>query len=177
VAVSDVRGAIVRRDGLDIPAVERYVDQHKHLEGYSEAEAGTNQELLLLPVDVLIPAALGGVFDAKLAREVRAGMIVEAANGPTWPDADLVFQERGIPVIPDILANAGGVVVSYFEWVQNLQHFRWELEQIRREEERRMVESFHRVLDQAKKLDISLRTAAFMIAINRVGVARVMGGI
>ena len=83
-----------------------------------------------MPVDVLIPAALGGVFDRELARAVQAKLIVEAANGPTWPDADEVFEERGITVVPDVLANAGGVIVSYFEWVQNLQHFRWPLEQI-----------------------------------------------
>ena len=130
-----------------------------------------------MPVDVLIPAALGGVFDAALAREVRASLIVEAANGPTWPDGDEVFEARGIPVVPDILANAGGVVVSYFEWVQNLQHFRWPLEQVQREEERRMVEGFAKVYDMAQRKSVSLRTAAFMLAINRVGRARVLGGI
>ncbi len=88
-----------------------------------------------MPVDVLIPAALGGVFDATMAEAVQAKVIIEAANGPTWPEADDVFQRRGIPVVPDILANAGGVIVSYFEWVQNLQHFRWPLAQIQREEE------------------------------------------
>ena len=88
-----------------------------------------------MPVDVLIPAALGGVFDAEMAKAVQAKLIVEAANGPTWPEADEVFRAAGIPVVPDILANAGGVIVSYFEWVQNLQHFRWPLEQIQREEE------------------------------------------
>jgi glutamate dehydrogenase (NAD(P)+) len=123
-----------------------------------------------MPVDVLIPAALGGVFDAEMAAAVQAGLIVEAANGPTWPAADEVFEARGIPVVPDILANAGGVVVSYFEWVQNLQHFRWPLEQVRREQERRMVEAFDKVFEMA-------RTAAFMMAISRVGRARVLGGI
>ena len=95
-----------------------------------------------MPVDVLIPAALGGVFDKELAQAVQAKMIIEAANSPTWPEADEVFNARGIPVVPDILANAGGVIVSYFEWVQNLQHFRWPLEQIRREEEKRLVDAF-----------------------------------
>ena len=113
---------------------------------------------------------------------LQAKLIVEAANGPTWPDADEVFEARGIPVVPDILANAGGVVVSYFEWVQNLQHFRWPLEQVQREEERRMVESFAKVHDMAQRKSVSLRTAAFMLAINRVGRARVgrarvLGGI
>ncbi len=106
-----------------------------------------------------------------------ASLIVEAANGPTWPEADAVFEARGIPVVPDILANAGGVVVSYFEWVQNLQHFRWPLDQVRREEERRMVDAFTRSYDMAQRKGVSLRTAAFMLAINRVGRARVLGGI
>jgi glutamate dehydrogenase (NAD(P)+) len=132
---------------------------------------------LTMPVDVLIPAALGGVFDAEMARAVQAKLIVEAANGPTWPDADEVFEARGIPVVPDILANAGGVVVSYFEWVQNLQHFRWPLEQVQREEERRMVESFEKVYEMARRKGVSLRTAAFMMAISRVGRARILGGI
>ncbi len=130
-----------------------------------------------MPVDVLIPAALGGVFDAEMARAVQAKLIVEAANSPTWPEADEVFQQREIPVVPDILANAGGVLVSYFEWVQNLQHFRWPLEQVQREQESRMVESFHKVFDLAQRKGIPLRTAAFMLAITRVGRARVLGGI
>ena len=104
-------------------------------------------------------------------------MIVEAANGPTWPDADEVFRKRGIPVVPDILANAGGVIVSYFEWVQNLQNFKWPLEQVRREEEMKLVESFAKVYDLAIKRGVSMRTAAFILAINRVGRARVLGGI
>ena len=130
-----------------------------------------------MPVDVLIPAALGGVFDAEMAQAVQAKLIIEAANSPTWPEADEVFNARGIPVVPDILANAGGVIVSYFEWVQNLQHFRWPLEQIQREEERRLVEAFDEVYDLAHRKKISLRTAAFFRAISRVGRARVLGGI
>src|SRR5207237_8449239 len=128
-------------------------------------------------VDVLSPAALRGVFDRAMAQAVQARLIVEAANGPTWPDGDEVFVARGIPVVPDVLANAGGVVVSYFEWVQNLQHFRWPLEQVQREEESRLVESFERVYHSAQKRSIPLRTAAFMLAISRVGRARVLGGI
>ena len=177
VAVSDASGGLQRPEGLDIPALDKHVALHRKVAGFAEAEPITNEELLTRPVDVLIPAALGGVFDASLAREVRASLIVEAANGPTWPEADDVFDARGIPVVPDILANAGGVVVSYFEWVQNLQHFRWPIDQVRREEERRMVEGFTKVYDMAQRKGVSLRTAAFMLAINRVGRARVLGGI
>jgi glutamate dehydrogenase (NAD(P)+) len=177
VAVSDAYGAILRPEGIDVPALDRHVGLQRKVVGFKDGEAGTNDQLLTLPVDILIPAALGGVFDAAMARAVRAGVIIEAANGPTWPEADEVFGARGIPVVPDILANAGGVIVSYFEWVQNLQHFRWSLEQVRREQEARMVESFTAVSDLAQQKGVSLRTAAFMLAIRRVGRARVFGGI
>jgi glutamate dehydrogenase (NAD(P)+) len=129
-----------------------------------------------MPVDVLIPAALGGVFDRELAKSVAAQVIVEAANSPTWPEADEIFNARGIPVVPDVLANSGGVIVSYFEWVQNLQHFRWPLEQIQREEEHRLVEAFRDVYDLAQRQVTTLRVAAYMKAISRVGRARVLGG-
>jgi glutamate dehydrogenase (NAD(P)+) len=177
VAVSDAYGAIMNPQGIDIPALDRHVSISRKIVGFKGGEPGTNEQLLLMPVDVLIPAALGGVFDAERAKAVQAKLIVEAANGPTWPEADEVFQKRGIPVVPDILANAGGVVVSYFEWVQNLQHFRWSLEQVRREEETRLVESFAKVYDLAQRKGLPMRTAAFMLAINRVGRARVLGGI
>jgi glutamate dehydrogenase (NAD(P)+) len=177
VAVSDAYGGIINPQGVDIAALDKHVGVHRKVVGFKDGESITNEVLLTTPVDVLIPAALGGVFDAAMARAVRAKLIVEAANGPTWPDADLVFRDRGIPVVPDILANAGGVVVSYFEWVQNLQHFRWPLEQIQREQETRMVDSFTKVYDLAQRKNISLRTAAFMLAIRRVGRATVLGGI
>ena len=176
-AVSDATGAVIHRDGLDITELVAYVAKNRKIAGFPGGEAATNEALLTMPVDVLIPAALGGVFDAKLAKEVQAKVIVEAANGPTWPEADEVFNSRGIPVVPDILANAGGVIVSYFEWVQNLQHFRWPLEQIEREEEKRLVEAFAKVQQMAKRKGVSMRTAAFMLAISRVGRARVLGGI
>ncbi len=177
VGVSDAFGALSRPEGIDIPALDAYVALTKKLNGFSGADASTNEALLTSKVDVLIPAALGGVFDKDVAESVQAGMIVEAANGPTWPDADEVFRKRGIPVVPDILANAGGVIVSYFEWVQNLQNFKWPLEQVRREEEVKLVESFAKVYDLAIKRGVSMRTAAFILAINRVGRARVLGGI
>ena len=175
--VADASGALFRPEGIDVAALEKFAAATRKIVGFPGADAGTNEALLTMEVDVLIPAALGGVFDADVAKAVRAGMIVEAANGPTWPEADEIFRQREIPVVPDILANAGGVIVSYFEWVQNLQNFRWPLEQVRREEETRLVESFAKVYDLAKKKGVSLRTAAFMLAINRVGRARVLGGI
>ena len=163
--------------GLDIAELDRHVAVHRKVVGFKGGEPATNEHLLTLPVDVLIPAALGGVFDRKMAQAVQAKMIVEAANSPTWPEADEVFNARGIPVVPDILANAGGVIVSYFEWVQNLQHFRWPLEQIRREEEKRLVDAFHEMYDLAERKGISMRTAAFYLAINRVSRAHALGGI
>ena len=177
VAVSDAYGGITNPEGIDVAALDRHVAVDRKVVGFQGGESITNDQLLTMPVDVLIPAALGGVFDASVAKAVQARLIVEAANGPTWPEADAVFRERGIPVVPDILANAGGVVVSYFEWVQNLQHFRWPLEQIQREQESRMVDSFQKVFDLAQRKNASLRTAAFMLAIRRVGRATVLGGI
>ena len=177
VSVSDAYGGLTNPEGIDVPALDSHVTATRKIVGFKGADSFTNEQLLTMPVDVLIPAALGGVFDAEMAKAVRAKLIVEAANGPTWPDADAVFKARGIPVVPDILANAGGVVVSYFEWVQNLQHFRWPLEQIQREEESRMVEGFQKVYDLSQRKNCSLRTAAFMLAIKRVGRARVLGGI
>ncbi len=176
-AISDAYGAVVNQEGLDIADLDRHVAVSHKIVGYKGGDTITNEQLLTMPVDVLIPAALGGVFDRDLARAVQAKLIVEAANGPTWPEADEVFVERGITVVPDVLANAGGVIVSYFEWVQNLQHFRWPLEQIQREEERKLVDAFREMYDLAQRKGVTLRIAAFMKAISRVGRARVLGGI
>ena len=176
-AVSDAYGAIINTQGIDIPALDKHVSINRKVVGFKGGDPATNEQLLTMPVDVLIPAALGGVFDAAKARAVQAKMIVEAANSPTWPEADEVFNSRGIAVVPDIMANSGGVIVSYFEWVQNLQHFRWPLEQIQREQESRLVEAYSKMSDLAHRKGVSLRTAAFMKAISRVGRARVLGGI
>ncbi len=177
IGVSDAYGAVINREGLDIAELDRHMALSHKIVGFKGGYPTTNENLLTMPVDVLIPAALGGVFDRELAQAVQAELIIEAANGPTWPEADEVFVARGIPVVPDVLANAGGVVVSYFEWVQNLQHFRWPLEQVQREEERRLVEAFREMYDLAQRKGISLRTAAFMKAISRVGRAKILGGI
>jgi glutamate dehydrogenase (NAD(P)+) len=177
ISVSDAYGAIVNPEGLDLAELDRHVAVSQKVVGFKGGDAITNEQLLTLPVDVLIPAALGGIFDRAMAQAVQAKLIVEAANGPTWPEGDEVFVARGIPVVPDVLANAGGVVVSYFEWVQNLQHFRWPLDQIQREEEARLVEAFRDMYDLAQRKGVTLRTAAFMKAISRVGRAKVLGGI
>ena len=176
-AVSDAYGAVTNPDGIDVAALDEHVARTRKVVGFKGGDAATNEQLLTSPVDVLIPAALGGVFDAATARAVTAKVVVEAANSPTWPEADEVFHSKGVVVVPDILANAGGVIVSYFEWVQNLQHFRWPLEQIEREEESRLVEGFKKVYDLAQRKSVSMRTAAFMLAISRVGRSRILGGI
>ncbi len=178
VAVSDVSGGYYRPDGLDIPHVLQYaLEHHLSLKGYTEAERISNEDLLELDVDVLIPAALGGVITAENAARVKAPIIIEAANQPVWPDADRIFDERGTIVLPDILANAGGVTASYFEWVQNRQHYSWGLNRVRQELDRVLTDSFERVWSLAAERKVSLRTAAYILGIGRVGRATVLGGI
>ncbi len=177
VAISDVSGAIHNAEGLDIPAVVRYQTEHGSIENYPDADEFDNEALLASEADVLIPAAIGGVLTAENANDVRAKFIVEAANGPTTPEADEIFEERNIVVLPDVLANAGGVTVSYFEWVQNRQHFRWDLQRVRDELDRIMIESFDHVRQIAVEKHVSLRVAAYILGIGRVGRATVLGGI
>lgn len=177
VAVTDVAGGVCNPQGLDIPALLRWAGDHSGVVGFPGAEPISNDELLRADVDVLIPAALGGVLTAEVARDVRAKVIVEAANNPTRAEADEIFHNRNIIVVPDILANAGGVTVSYFEWVQNRQHFKWDLARVRKELERVMLDSFDRVWHIAKDKHVAPRTAAYIIGIGRVGRATVLGGI
>jgi glutamate dehydrogenase (NAD(P)+) len=178
VAVSDVSGGYYRPTGLDIPQMLQYAREHQFsLKGYTEAERVSNEDLLELDVELLIPAALGGVITAENAARVNAPMVIEAANQPVWPDADRVFEERGTVVLPDILANAGGVTVSYFEWVQNRQHYQWGLNRVRQELDRVLSDSFERVWTLAAERKVSLRTAAYMLGIGRVGRATILGGI
>ena len=177
VAVSDQYGGIFNADGLDIPEVLKHMQEHRKLQGYAEAGEITNSELLAADVDVLIPAALGGVLTRENAGDVRAKYIVEAANSPLTPDADEIFAEKDVLVIPDILANAGGVTVSYFEWVQNRQHFKWELSRVREELDKIMRESLDRVWRIAEEKKVPLRVAAYILGIGRVGRATVLGGI
>lgn len=177
VAISDVSGGLLNRDGIDIPAALAWVAENKSLAGFPGGERISNEQLLSLDCDVLIPAALGGVLTAANANDVRAKFIVEAANGPTDPDADAIFNKREIVVLPDILANAGGVTVSYFEWVQNQQYFRWDLSRVREELERTMTRSFDKVWSTAQEKKVSLRVAAYLVGIGRVARATELGGI
>ena len=178
VAVSDVTGGYYRPGGLDIPAVLQHTrEHHGSLKGYGNAERLSNAELLELDVELLIPAAVGGVITAENGARVKAQMIIEAANQPVWPDADRMFDDRGTVILPDILANAGGVTVSYFEWVQNRQHYSWGLNRVRQELDRVLSDSFERVWSLSKERNVSLRTAAYILGIGRVGRATILGGI
>ncbi len=177
IAISDVSGGLLNRDGIDIPAALAWVAEKKSLAAFPGGERISNEQLLSLDCDVLIPAALGGVLTAANANDVRAKFIVEAANGPTDPDADAIFNKREIVVLPDILANAGGVTVSYFEWVQNQQYFRWDLSRVREELERTMTRSFDKVWSTAQEKKVSLRVAAYLVGIGRVARATELGGI
>jgi glutamate dehydrogenase (NAD(P)+) len=177
VAVSDAFGGVTRAEGLDIPSLLMHSAEHKTVKGFAPGIPITNEELLAADVDVLIPAALGGVLTKENAGSVRAPLIVEAANGPTTADADAILEKQGVLLVPDILANAGGVTVSYFEWVQNRQHFKWELSEVRSRLERIMTESFDRVWKIAGEKQVSMRTAAYVLGIGRVGRATVLAGI
>ena len=172
VAVSDISGGLYARQGLDIPSLNQHVACHLHrlIEGYEApgVEEISNDELLACDVDVLVPAALEHQIRADNAPYVRAKMIVEAANGPTTPEADEILKDRGIIVVPDILANAGGVVVSYFEWVQDLQYFFWEEDEVNRNLERIMERSFDKVWSFSQEREVALRLGAYMLAVAKV---------
>ncbi len=179
VAVSDVSGTYYDPRGLDIQSILRHTLSNPRglLEGYRECEMlPTNALLELDDVQVLIPAALGGVITEKNVDRIKAPVIIEAANGPIYPAADKILQERGVTILPDILANAGGVTVSYFEWVQNRQHYRWTLDRVRQELDHTMNEAFENVWQTAGKHDVSLRTAAYIIGITRVRRAAELAG-
>lgn len=178
VAVSDLSGAYFRAEGIDVLGAIRYANQNKNsLAGYTEAQLITNDELLEMEVDILIPAALGGVINAENVAKVKAPIIIEAANEPVRPEADDVLSARGTLLVPDILANAGGVTVSYFEWAQNRQFYHWNLDRVRQELERVMTHAFDAVWDLSREKKVSLRTAAFMLGIGRVARATALGGI
>ena len=177
VAVSDVKGGVQNPEGLDVPALVTHLREQGTVVGFPGTDAVSNEDLLTLDVDVLIPAALGGVLTRDNAREVRARYVVEAANGPTTPEADEILHTRGIPVLPDIYANAGGVTVSYFEWVQNIQQFTWDEERVNGELRRHMREAYATLARVAREHRVPLRTAAFILAIGRVGRATVLRGV
>jgi glutamate dehydrogenase (NAD(P)+) len=177
VAVSDAHGGFFKADGLDVLDLLRHAQANGgRLDGYRGGDALTNAELLATECDVLIPAALGGVLTKANAAAVRAPIIVEAANAPVEPDADAVFESRGVTLLPDILVNAGGVTASYFEWVQNRQQYQWGIDRVRQELDRILGDAFEQVWQLAKSRKVSLRTAAYMVGVGRVARATVLGG-
>jgi glutamate dehydrogenase (NAD(P)+) len=171
VAVSDVSGGLYNPGGLDLKGLAEYVAHSPGhlLEGYAgDAERITNEEILLLDVDVLVPAAMEDQITKANAAQVKARIIAEGANGPITPAADTILIEKGVKIIPDILANAGGVAVSYFEWVQNMNHYYWDLETVRERLERLMVRSFEDVWNYSEERGVDMRTGAYMLGISRV---------
>jgi glutamate dehydrogenase (NAD(P)+) len=177
VAVSDQHGGVFAGDGLDIPLLRAEAARQDRVPADFGTEAISNEDLLGLEVDILIPAALGDVLHERNAPAVRARLIVEGANHPTRPGADEILRTAGTTVVPDILANAGGVTVSYFEWVQNLQHFRWEGGRVDDELRRTMNAAYDNVREVAGRRRTDLRTASFILAIERVAEAARLRGI
>jgi glutamate dehydrogenase (NAD(P)+) len=168
VAVSDKSGGLINPKGLDVPDLIQWVREHRQLAGYPKAEAITNEQLITCDCDVLVPAALENVITSKNAPKIKAKIICEGANGPTTPGADKILQDKGIFVIPDILANAGGVTVSYFEWVQDRGGYFWDEATVNNRLEQIMVKSFNDVVALADKHKVNTRIAAYMLSIDRV---------
>jgi glutamate dehydrogenase (NAD(P)+) len=178
VAVSDMSGGVANPSGLDIPKLVQFTRSRRLLAEYQgDVSHITNDALLTYEVDLLIPAALGGVLTRQVAGEVRAKLIVEAANAPTLPEADEIFAQRGITVIPDILANAGGVTVSYFEWTQNLQCLRWTENEVNGRLRQMMTAAYTTIREVVRSRNLDWRTAAYIVALGRVAKAAMLRGV
>jgi glutamate dehydrogenase/leucine dehydrogenase len=175
VAVSDVNGGIHAPGGLDVKALMSHVKQTGSVKGFPGAKEITNKELLEIPVDILVPAALEGVITKDNAAKVNCKILAEGANGPTTPDADAILLKKGVFVIPDVLCNAGGVTASYFEWVQGLQSFFWTEDEVNERLDHIMTKAFHQVHDiwlkETAKEPLTMRQAAYMLAVQRVSEA------
>jgi glutamate dehydrogenase (NAD(P)+) len=176
VAVTDWKGGVYDERGLDVGAMIEYVRQYKTIDGYPAPRSLTNEALIGLDVDLLVPAALENQITARNARDVRARIIIEGANGPTTPEADKLLHERGVFIVPDILANSGGVTASYFEWVQDRHGYFWPEEEVNDRLEGKMTSAFETVLKTALRYRVDLRTAAYVVAIDRVATVTRMRG-
>jgi glutamate dehydrogenase (NAD(P)+) len=176
VAVTDWKGGVQNPKGLDIPAMIEFAKQHKTIDGFPDGDPIENEQLFSLDVDVLVPAALENQITIENAGSIQAKIVAEGANGPTTPEAHKLLHERGVFVIPDILANAGGVTTSYFEWVQDRHGYFWEEAEVNQRLEAKMVEAFQDVLQTSLKYKVDLRTAAYIVAINRVATVTRMRG-
>jgi len=176
VGVTDWKGGVYNAGGLDIARLLDYAGEHKTVDGFPGGEPLTNEQLFALETDVLIPAALENQITSDNAATIRAKIVIEAANGPTTPEAHKMLHERGVLVVPDILANSGGVTVSYFEWVQDRYGYFWEESEVNARLEKKMHEAFHDVLQTSLKYKVDMRTAAYIVAISRVGTVTKMRG-
>jgi len=168
VGIADVSGGYLRPDGIDIEDAIAYAATNRTLEGFTGGDHCLQETLLTADCDILVPAALGGVLTREIAKEVRASVVVEGANGPTTPEADEIFHDRDVHVIPDIYANAGGVTVSYFEWSQNQQHFYWEEDEVTARLHRVMVRAYRSLSEIVREHRCNLRTAAYLLGVGRV---------
>ncbi len=177
VAIGDKSGAIYNPNGIYISEAIKWVQENRFLEGFPHGEAITNEELMELDVDVLVPAALENVITRKNAPNIKAKIIAEGANGPTTAPADAILDDKGIFVIPDILANAGGVTVSYFEWVQNREGYYWTEDVVNKRLHEVMVRAFHSVLSYSRQHKVNMRTAAYMLSIDRVAAVHKLRGV
>lgn len=177
VAVSDFAGGIYNKNGLNIPEVVKYMSKYRTLVGYPEADPISNEDLLAIPVDILIPAAIDGVITSKNVGKVNATIIAEGANGPITADALKELEERGVFVIPDVLCNAGGVIVSYFEWVQGLQNFFWSEEEVNSKLAEVMSTAFKKVVDVKSQYKCGMKTAALITGVDRLNRAMLLRGL
>jgi glutamate dehydrogenase (NAD(P)+) len=177
VAISDVHGGLYNKAGFDLEGIKAHMQKNRRLDGYEGGTRITNAEILELPVDILVPAATENVITSKNAANIKAKIITEGANGPCTANADKILDQKGVFVIPDILANAGGVTVSYFEWVQDRMAFFWTQKEVEDRMEHIMVESFAAVVDMARRFQVSNRIAAYMLGVNRVAETTRMRGI
>ncbi|HEU4753940.1 MAG TPA: Glu/Leu/Phe/Val dehydrogenase [Armatimonadota bacterium] len=177
VAVSDITGGVYNPNGLNLEELDAYRQDRQQISDYSDGDRITNEELLELPVDILVPAAKEKQITEKNADRVRASLVVEGANGPTTPEADRILHEKGILVVPDILANAGGVIVSYFEWVQDLQAFFWSEYEVNERLKQIMTLAFNETWDAAEKHNTDLRMGAYAVGVSRVAEATRLRGI
>lgn len=176
VAVCEWNGSVYKEDGFDMHALVDYMKKNKTVVGFPGSKEITKDEFFALPVDILVPAALENEITAEVAEKIQAKLVCEAANGPTTPDGDEVLNRRGILVTPDILTNAGGVTVSYFEWVQNLYGYYWTEEEVEEKEERAMVDAFNAIYKIKEEYNVPMRTAAYMHSVKRVAAAMKIRG-
>ena len=177
VGVSDVTTGIYNPDGLSVDSLLQYADENRSLEGYAGGDAVSNPELLEIPCDILVPAAIQNQITADNAERIRCRILAEGANGPTSLEADEILEEKGVFILPDVLGNAGGVTVSYFEWVQDTQNYMWTLEEINDRLRQILLHAFQRTIQRSERDGLDIRTAALIEGIRRVTQAKLLRGV